>query len=270
MPSPSVLGGYRVYLPHSIGGTVRSLVLLLSVLSVIRPVSAGAQEPKDARDLTRVGWAETRQAIAKLFPVLERIAQIKVIVVVDAAVDSLGNVAEGAVVAPSGFLPIDSVAPDAARAFRFARPIEAGLYRIRVPFVVDSLIPVAMTDRCFPDAALTALAMGVLERYAEEGWGLSFVTTGSRCVDVVNGWASSESAIDLLASISGMPCAPARCPGSVDESRHITVTISRVEMTWPETQWTFYVHGAGPRPRWIVDCFDATRCMVTGYSLTIS
>ena len=94
---------------------MRELLLLLSVIGVISPVSA--QEPRAATDLTRIGWAETRQVIAELFPVRHRVAQIQVIVVVVAAVDSLGLVGEAEVIVPSGHHPIDSVAPDAARAF---------------------------------------------------------------------------------------------------------------------------------------------------------
>jgi hypothetical protein len=83
-------------------------------------------------------------------------------------------------------------------------------------------------------------------------------------------WPASPDVIGKLAEESVKPCSAPECLEVTGGGRHHVIRIERVEMTWPESQWTFHLDGVPDPGAWVVDCDEQNRCRVTSYPRRIS
>lgn len=265
---------------------MRSLIIV-AFLGVMT-VESSPQDIRDGAALNRRDWAATQKALRELYPPLHRSAGIDVVSAVVAYVDSTGVVSHPALESPSGFAAFDEAALEGVMAFRFQPPIRPGLYRISVPFVVDSLRPPSFGDECFPVGALVALirstASGAVlgkggpnpsewnTRTTDDDrdpnrliYHRLYVTASSaveeRCGEVLKAWIPSE--LDSVSS--GRPgfsvCAYAPCEESPEPEREYTIEIEGYRVTW-ENEWTFEMKGSNGS--WVVRCpaRPGSRCFV--------
>ena len=254
----------------------------LTVVAFLAVITLGSspQEVRDGAALSRRDWSDTQKALRELFPPLHRSAGIDVVPALVVHVDSIGVVSNPALVRSSGFTAFDEAALEGVMAFRFQPPAEPGLYRISVPFVVDSLRPPSFTDQCFPVGSLPVLVRRMTSGavFGPGGpnpseWNFQPIgddrdpnrliyhrlhltaskAVEERCGEVLEAWLPSE--VDSISS--GRPgfsvCAYGPCEAGPEPEREYFLEIVEYQVTW-ENEWTFEMKGGYPSGVWVVRC----------------